>query len=246
MSVGAKGRGITRPARSAKRGGRPGKPLRPVKRTALRGGTGGSHEQTRALRAWPHKDRGVWLVQIPLAPITAHRAGIPASSSRSKLSSLPPLLAAGLARRRAGRASYRAKGSEPPCGKDRPDHPTARPVDHRPLLEPWGLARACSGPAPPLPRLFRRGAGQPGSRHVFPKCYPRNDPRELWITASAVPPVRDEMGGAGRPGPVCGGMARRDIQPCSAAGRIAPTSSGGGRSCRPEPGTRPEGDARSS
>ena len=26
--------------------------------------------------------------------------------------------------------------------------------------------------------------------------------------ASAVPPVRDEMGGAGRPGPVCGGMAR--------------------------------------
>ena len=26
--------------------------------------------------------------------------------------------------------------------------------------------------------------------------------------ASAVPPVRDEMDGAGRPGPVCGGMAR--------------------------------------
>ena len=30
------------------------------------------------------------------------------------------------------------------------------------------------------------------------------------------------------------------------AGRIAPTSSGGGRSCRPEPGARPEGDAQSS
>ena len=32
------------------------------------------------------------------------------------------------------------------------------------------------------------------------------DPRAR--PASAVPPVRDEMGGAGRPGPVCGGMAR--------------------------------------
>ena len=91
LSVGAKGRGITRPARSAQRGGRPGKPLRPVKRTALRGGTGGSHERTRALRAWPHKGRGVRLDRIPLAPRSPRLARGSPHLLRPELSSLPPL-----------------------------------------------------------------------------------------------------------------------------------------------------------
>ena len=75
MSVGAKGRGITRPARSAQRGGRPGKPLRPVKRTALCGGTGGSQRRTRALRA-DHQTGGVRLVRIPPDNASPASAGI--------------------------------------------------------------------------------------------------------------------------------------------------------------------------
>ena len=60
---------------------------------------------------------------------------------------------------------HTTKDSEATCGKVWP-HSTARPVAHRPLLDTWGLARACFGPAPALPRSFRHGAGQPD--------YPRN------------------------------------------------------------------------
>ena len=110
------------------------------------------------------------------------------------------------------------------CRSCRKPHPVA----HRPLLDPWRLARACCGPAPSLPRSF---------------------PARDWTTAVA-PSVsgparqgRDGRGRAPRTG-VRGDGSGRDIQPCSAAGRIAPTSSGAGRCSRPEPGTRPEGDAQ--
>ena len=94
-----------------------------------------------------------------------------------------------------------------------------------------------------LARSLTSRAGLLRSPAFTPKVVPGTRLDNRVRLASAVPPVRDEMDGAGRPGPVCGGMARRDIPPYSAAGRIAPTSSGGGRSCRPEPGARPEGDA---
>ena len=84
----------------------------------------------------------------------------------------------------------------------------------------------------PVPRLHSRGrsrraTGQPGAPCVSGPA------RE----------GRDGRGRAPRTG-VRGDGSGRDIQPCSAAGRIAPTSSGGGRCSRPEPGARPEGDAR--
>ena len=107
------------------------------------------------------------------------------------------------------------------------------------------LPQATPGCPQALARSLTSRAGLLRSRAFTPKVVPGARLDNRVRLASAVPPVRDEMGGAGRPGPVCGGMAQRDIQPCSAAGRIAPTSSGGGRSCRPEPGARPEGDARS-
>ena len=154
MSVGAKGRGITRPARSAQRGGRPGKPLRPVKRTALRGGTGGSLRWTRALRAWPGQSQG--RLACPNPPGPDHRA--PRGDPRIIFSveafqPAAPLLAAGLAWRRAGRAVKRAKGSEPPCGKVRPHYPTARPVDHRLTLDPCGLAYSLLRPPASTPKV---------------------------------------------------------------------------------------------
>ena len=106
------------------------------------------------------------------------------------------------------------------------------------------LPQAAPGCPQALARSLASRAGLLRSRAFTPKVVPGARLDNRVRPASAVPPVRDEMGGAGRPGPVCGGMARRDIQPCSAAGRIAPTSSGGGRYSRPEPGARPEGDAR--
>ena len=106
------------------------------------------------------------------------------------------------------------------------------------------LPQAAPGCPHALARSLTSRAGLLRSPAFTPEVVPGARLDNRVRPASAVPPVRDEMGGAGRPGPVCGGMARRDIQPCSAAGRIAPTSSGGGRSCRPEPGARPEGDAR--
>ena len=85
------------------------------------------------------KGRGVRLDRIP-RPGAVPRlcldprafAGIPRSSL--PVEAIQPAasrLAVGLAGRRARRAHQRAKGSEPPCGKVRRDHPTARPVDHR-------------------------------------------------------------------------------------------------------------------
>ena len=74
---------------------------------------------------------------------------------------------------------------------------TARPVDHRPLLDPWGLARACFGLSPPLPRSFRREAGQPG--------YPASDRHPQgrdWTPGPTIAAprglARDETDGAGK------------------------------------------------
>jgi len=106
------------------------------------------------------------------------------------------------------------------------------------------LPQATPGCPQALTRSLTSRAGLLRSRAFTPEVVPGARLDNRVRLASAVPPVRDEMDGAGRPGPVCGGMARRDIQPYIAAGRIAPTSSGGGRCSRPEPGARPEGDAR--
>ncbi len=124
--------------------------------------------------------------------------------------------AAGLAGRRAGRAHHRAKESEPPCGKIWPWPATARPVDHRPLLDPWGLARACCGPTPPLPRSGRREAGQPGSRASDRHPQGRDWTAEPTIAAPRGL-ARDETGGAGK-GAKEGQGARLGAQ-AGAAGR---------------------------
>ena len=109
----------------------------------------------------PTKGRGVRLVRIP-RPGAVPRlcldprafAGIPRSSFPVEaIQPAASLRAAGLAGRRAGRAHHGAKGSEPPCGKVRPDHPTARPVDHRLTLDPCGLAYSLLRPPASTPKV---------------------------------------------------------------------------------------------
>ena len=81
----------------------------------------------------PTKGRGVRLDRIP-RPGAATRlcldprafAGIsPSSFPVEAIQPAASVRAAGLAGRRAGRAHHGAKGSEPPCGKVRPDHKSA-------------------------------------------------------------------------------------------------------------------------
>ena len=180
----------------------------------------------------PTKGRGVRLVRIP-RPSAVPRlcldprpfAGIsPSSFPVEAIQPAASVRAAGLAGRRAGRAPHGAKESEPPCGKIWPWPATARPVDHRPLLDPWGLARACCGPTPPLPRSGRREAGQPGSR-----------------PASAVPPEGTRWAGQGDQDR----RARDWLGTRQASARRSrehrPDQLGWRPACRPEPGTRPEG-----
>ena len=101
------------------------------------------------------KRRGVWPVQIPLAPRSPRIArGSPHHLLEGEaIRPAASVLAAGLAWRRAGRAHYRAKESETPCGKVRPDHATARPVDHRLTLDPCGLAYSLLRPPASTPKV---------------------------------------------------------------------------------------------
>ena len=66
--------------------------------------------------------------------------------------------------------------------------------------------------APDCPQALARSltsrAGLLRSPAFTPEVVPGTRLDNRMRPASAVPPVRDEMGGAGRPGPVCGGMAR--------------------------------------
>ncbi len=139
------------------------------------------------------------------------------NKGRGRLACPNPPCVAITAPARGSQSSLKGRWSAASAAPDRTRLPTG----------PCSILDVSRGPAP-VPRLHSQGRS---SARLDNRVRP----------ASAVPPVRDEMGGAGRPGPVCGGMARRDIQPCSAAGRIALTSSGGGRCSRPEPGARPEG-----
>lgn len=118
----------------------------------MRGGTGGSHERTRALRAWPYKGQGRSACPNPPArrghaplPRSPPFAGIsPSSFPVEAIQPAASLLAAGLAGRRAGRAHQRAKGSETPCGKVRPDtKPTLKPSSCYGRFEP--ISDICAG-----------------------------------------------------------------------------------------------------
>ena len=118
----------------------------------------------------PRKGRGVRLVRIPrpgavtrLCPDPRACAGISASSFSAR--AIQP--AADLGRRALQGGELDAPDAERRKASRLVERSgrgpvTARPVDHRPLLDPWGLARACCGLPPPLPRSFRREAGQPG------------------------------------------------------------------------------------
>ena len=132
-----------------------------MKRTALRGGTGGSHERTRALRAWPIKGRGVRLDRIPW-PGAATRLcldprpsrGSPHHLSRSKLSSLPPLCG-----RRALQGGEmdapimeRRKASRPVGRFDRITQLPAR-LTTGCLLDPCGLAYSLLRPPASTPKV---------------------------------------------------------------------------------------------
>ena len=70
------------------------------------------------------------------------------------------------------------------------------------------LPQAAPGCPQALARSLTSRAGLLRSRAFTPKVAPGARLDNRVRPASAVPPVRDEMGGAGRPGPVCGGMAR--------------------------------------
>ena len=70
------------------------------------------------------------------------------------------------------------------------------------------LPQATPGCPQALARSLTSRAGLLRSRAFTPKVVPGARLDNRVRLASAVPPVRDEMGGAGRPGPVCGGMAR--------------------------------------
>ena len=70
------------------------------------------------------------------------------------------------------------------------------------------LPQAAPGCPQALARSLTSRAGLLRSPAFTPEVVPGARLDNRVRPASAVPPVRDEMGGAGRPGPVCGGMAR--------------------------------------
>ena len=151
-------KGVVRPAaRSART-----RPRRMCSIFVLRWGTGGPLTDRRAAPG-PARAGGVWLVQIP----PASRSPRPARGSRYSLPARAIQPAADLGRRALQGGELDAPDAERRKASRLVERSgrgpvTARPVDHRPLLDPWGLARACCGLPPPLPRSFRREAGQPG------------------------------------------------------------------------------------
>ncbi len=188
----------------------------------------------------PTKGRGVRLVRIPRSGAVPRLyldprafAGIPRSSLPVEaIQPAASLRAAGLAGRRAGRAHHGAKGSEPPCGKVRPDHATARPVDHRLTLDPCGLAYSLLRPPASTPKVVLARGWTTG---LPPQAIVTRQGRDWAAGPTIAAPqrlARDETGGAGK--------AAKEGQ----GSRLGAQAGAAGRSLERGPGQRTGGGFR--
>ena len=176
----------------------------------------------------PTKGRGVRLDRIP-RPGAATRlcldprafAGIsPSSFPVEAIQPAASVRAAGLAGRRAGRAHHGAKESEPPCGKVRPDHPTARPVDHR------LFARSLWSRLQPASASRLHSQGRSGAR-LDNRATPASDHNQKGRDWPPGPTIaaprrlnRDETDGAGKAAKEGQGSGRRPVQPAGALSAV--------------------------